>query len=132
MSADPDEDGVLLAQFDKIFDAPPLNPAVDDLVAMDVIADLAEISQPLPLSLITSAEIENLFTTSNILKSHNINFELIGEQIWNLSIDSHQYKFTFDPAISEAQGIRLISYGEPFSVGVAAPRGNRLISIAAV
>jgi hypothetical protein len=113
MSADPEEEGVLLAEFDKIFDAPPLRPAVDDLVAMDVVADLAEISQPLPPSPITSAEIEQLFTTSNILKSHQIDFELISQKVWNLSIDRQKYPVTFDPATSEAQGIRLMSYGEP-------------------
>jgi hypothetical protein len=107
---------------------------------MDVVADLAEISQPLPQSPITSAEIEELFTTSNILKSHNINFELISEGVWHLSIlsqrgfanNQQQYKVTFDPAIAEASGIRLMSYGEPLFVGIAAPRGNRLLSIAAV
>jgi hypothetical protein len=31
MSADPAEEGVLLAEFDEIFDAPPLRPAVDDV-----------------------------------------------------------------------------------------------------
>jgi hypothetical protein len=113
MSADPAEEGVLLAEFDKIFDAPPLRPAVDDLVAMDVVADLAEISQPLPTSPITSAQIEHLFITSSILKSHEINFELISEGVWSLSIDRQQYKVTFDLAIAEAQGIRLMSYGEP-------------------
>jgi hypothetical protein len=63
MSADPAEEGVLLAEFDNIFDAPPLRPAVDDLVAMDVVADLAEISQPLPTSPITSAESEFDYAT---------------------------------------------------------------------
>jgi hypothetical protein len=124
MSADPDEEGALLAEFDKIFDAPPLRPAVDDLVAMDVVADLAEISQPLPPSPITSLEIEQLFTTSNILKSRGINFESSGDRIWSLSIDRHNYQLTFDPATAEAQGIRLMSYGEPLF--------DRLLSISAV
>ncbi len=113
MSADPAEEGVLLAEFDKIFDAPPLRPAVDDLVAMDVAADIAEISQPLPPRPISQPEIEQLFTTSNLLKSRQINFESIGEQIWNLSIDRKQYTVTFDPTTAEREGIRLISYGEP-------------------
>jgi hypothetical protein len=119
MSADPAEEGVLLAEFDRIFDAPPLRPAVDDLVAMDVVADLAEISQPLPPSPITSAQIEQLFTTSNILKSRQIDFELISEGVWSLSIDKKQHKVTFDPAIAEAQGIRIMSYGEPLFVAIA-------------
>ena len=113
MSADPDEEGVLLSEFDKIFDAPSLRPAVDDLVAMDVVADLTEISQPLPSSPITLVQIEELFITSNILKSHKIDFELISEKVWNLSVDRQQYQVTFDPATAEAQGIRLMSYGEP-------------------
>jgi SNF2 family DNA or RNA helicase len=133
MSADPAEEGVLLAEFDRIFDAPPLRPAVDDLVAMDVVADLAEIAQPLPPSPITSSEIERLFTTSNILKSQQINFELVREKVWSLSIDRQQYQeVTFDPATAEAQGIRLMSYGEPLFVDIAAPRGNRLLSFTTI
>jgi hypothetical protein len=86
---------------------------------MDVVADLAEISQLLPPSPITSVEIEELFTTSNILKSHQINFELISGRVWNLSIDKQKYKVTFDPGTAEAQEIRLMSYGEPLFVGIA-------------
>jgi ERCC4-related helicase len=113
MSADPEEEHVLLSEFDKIFDAPPLRPVIDDLVAMDVAADLAEISQPFSPTPITLTQIEELFTTSTILQSHQINFESVGEKIWNLSIDQKKYKVTFDPAISEARGIKLIIYGEP-------------------
>ena len=124
MSADSDEEGVLLSEFGKIFDAPSLLPAVDDLVAMDVVADLAEISQPLPHSPITSLEIEQLFTISSILKSHEINFESIGARIWSRSIDRRNYQVTFNPATAEAQGIRLMSYCEPLF--------DRLLSISAV
>lgn len=121
MSADPAEEGVLLAEFDKIFDAPPLRPAVDDLVAMDVAADIAEISQTLPPSPISQSEIEQLFTTSNLLKSRQINFESVGEQIWSRSIDRKQYTVTFDPTTAEREGIRLISYGEPLFVRWSCP-----------
>ena len=100
--------------FSPKWDTPPsLRPAVDDLVAMDVVADVTEISQPLPSSPITLVQIEELFITSNILKSHKIDFELISEKVWNLSVDRQQYQVTFDPATAEAQGIRLMSYGEP-------------------
>jgi ERCC4-related helicase len=113
MSADPEEEGVLLAEFDKIFDAPPLRPAVDDLVAMDVIADLAEISQPLPFTPITLNQIEALFTASIILKNNQISFILIGEKVWSLLFDKKQYKITFDPATSDIKGIKLLGYGDP-------------------
>ncbi|MBE9094199.1 hypothetical protein [Tychonema sp. LEGE 07203] len=40
MSADSEEEGVLLGEFDRILDAPPLRPALDEMVAMDVESDL--------------------------------------------------------------------------------------------
>jgi hypothetical protein len=35
MSADPEE-GVLLAEFEEVLDTPPLRPALEDMVAIDV------------------------------------------------------------------------------------------------
>jgi hypothetical protein len=39
MSADPEEEGVLLAEFEQVLDTPPLHPSLEEMVAMDVKAD---------------------------------------------------------------------------------------------
>ncbi|PSB09808.1 helicase [Pleurocapsa sp. CCALA 161] len=86
MSADPEEEGVLLAEFEQVLDTPPLHPGLEEMVsqrvaevpsviatgepvrvAMDVKADLKEIRKPLVPSPITSEQIEALFTNSQIL-----------------------------------------------------------------
>lgn len=47
-SADPQEEDVLLAQFERVLEMPPLRPSLDEMVAMDVVADLAELEKPIP------------------------------------------------------------------------------------
>ena len=47
MSVDPEED-VLLSEFEAVLDAPPIRPALEDMVKMDVEADLKEIRKLLP------------------------------------------------------------------------------------
>jgi len=47
MSADPEEEDVLLSEFDHVISAPPQRPALDDMVKRDVEADLQEIRRPL-------------------------------------------------------------------------------------
>jgi len=60
MSADPQEEDVLLSEFDHEIAAPPLRPALDEMVALDVEADLAEINQPLPRSPLSAETVEEL------------------------------------------------------------------------
>ena len=62
MSVDPEEEDVLLSEFEAVLDAPPVRPALEDMVKMDVEADLKEIRKPLPPAPITAAEIQSLFT----------------------------------------------------------------------
>jgi ERCC4-related helicase len=69
MAADPEEEGVLLAEFDESLGRASDRPMLDDMVAEDVEADLSEIRQPLPMTPITLEEVERLFTTSELLKS---------------------------------------------------------------
>jgi SNF2 family DNA or RNA helicase len=70
MSADPEEEGVLLAEFEQVLDTPALRPGLEEMSAMDVQADLKEIRKPLVSSPITPEQIEALFTNSQILLSN--------------------------------------------------------------
>ena len=99
MSADPEEEGVLLAEFEQVLDTPPLRPGLEEMVsqcvvevssikatgepvrvAMDVKADLKEIRKPLVPSPVTSEQIEALFTGSQILPAQNIFFGFKGDR----------------------------------------------------
>lgn len=40
ISADPEEEDVLLSQFEKVLDSPPMRLAIEDMVATDIEADL--------------------------------------------------------------------------------------------
>ncbi|WP_228024928.1 hypothetical protein [cf. Phormidesmis sp. LEGE 11477] len=62
MSVDPEEEDVLLSEFEAVLDAPAIRPALEDMVKMDVEADLKEIRKPLPAAPVTAAEIRELFT----------------------------------------------------------------------
>ncbi|MGF1499134.1 MAG: DEAD/DEAH box helicase [Elainellaceae cyanobacterium] len=114
MSADPQEEDVLLANFDHVLDTPPLRPALDDMVAMDVQADLEELRQPLPPTLFTPTFLEKLFTSSALLKGMGFIFEPQGNQVWRLTSNSTEYWVTFYPDQFDAElSLRLMSVGEP-------------------
>lgn len=114
MSADPEEEGVLLAEFEKVLDTPPLRPGLEEMVAMDVQADLKEIQKPLISSPITSEQIERLFTTSQMLVTSQIFFESKGDRIWELTYKGKMYLVTFYPEVfDEKSSLRLMSIGEP-------------------
>jgi len=114
MSADPEEEGVLLAEFDRILDTPPLRPDLDEMVAMDVESDLQEIRQPLPLTSVSPETIENLFVNSLILKQLGATFERSGDRTWHLNYKSRDYLLTFYPDLFEENAsFQLISFGNP-------------------
>ena len=96
MSADPQEEDVLLSEFEHDLDTPPLRPDLDEMVAMDVEADLAELRKPLPQSPLSSEEIEQLFTTSVRLRAIGALFEKAEAQ-WNLTYRNLIYTVTFYP-----------------------------------
>ena len=50
MSVDELEENVVLSEFDRALETPPLRPAVDDMVKRDVEAELEEIRRALPPS----------------------------------------------------------------------------------
>ena len=114
MSADPEEEGVLLAEFDQVLDTPPLRPNLEEMVAMDIEADLKEIRQPLSSSPINQKTIEELFTNSQILATNNVFFEFVGDRIWQLNYKDKIYAVTFYPEVfDEKASLRLMTFGDP-------------------
>ncbi|MEG4534814.1 SNF2-related protein [Microcoleus sp. D2_18a_D3] len=114
MSADPEEEGVLLGEFDRILDAPPRGPALDEMVAMDVESDLQEIRQPLPPTSLFPETIENLFVNSLILKQIGAIFDRSENRTWHLNYKSRDYAVTFYPDIfDENASLQLMSFGNP-------------------
>ncbi|MEG4418690.1 SNF2-related protein [Microcoleus sp. LAD1_D5] len=114
MSADPEEEGVLLGEFDRILDAPPLRPVLDEMVAMDVESDLQEIRQPLPPTSLFPETIENLFVNSLILKQIGAIFDRSENRTWHLNYKTRDYAVTFYPDIfDENASLQLMSFGNP-------------------
>ncbi|MBD2309386.1 hypothetical protein H6G17_28440 [Chroococcidiopsis sp. FACHB-1243] len=115
MSADPQEEDVLLSQFERVLDAPPVRPALDEMVSiMDVEADLAESSAGFLSSPIQLQEIKQLLTTSVVLKSRGYVFERSAERIWLLTFEAKKYMVTFYPEIfDETPSLRLMNFGDP-------------------
>jgi len=116
-SADPQEEDVLLAQFERVLEMPPLRPSLDEMVAMDVAADLAELEKPIPQTNLTPEAIEHLFTTAKILKSLGIHFQATTKpKIWEL-IQEHDNstrikRVTFDPAtFDQHPSLQLMTWG---------------------
>jgi len=119
MSADPEEEDVLLSEFDHALDTPPLRPALDEMVAMDVEADLAELQQPIAPAPVFAEDIEKLFITSALLKACGATFEPEGNGIWSLMYRSQAYRVTFTPTVfDEHPSLRLMTFGEPLFEGL--------------
>ena len=114
MSADSEEEGVLLAEFEQVLDTPPLRPSLEEMTAMDVQTDLIEIRKPLASSPIALEQIELLFTDSHILRAENVSFESKGDRIWELTYKDKTYFVTFYPDIfNEKSSLRLMNFGDP-------------------
>ena len=113
-SVDPEEEDVLLSDFDQVLDTPPLRPALDEMVKMDVEADFADIHAVRSASPLTISEIENQLTTSKILQNSGINFAPLQDQIWQISLQGKNYEVTFHPEIfDERSSLHLMAYGDP-------------------
>ena len=114
MSADPEEEGVLLAEFEQVLDTPPLRPGLEEISAMDVQADLKEIRKPLVSSPVTPEQIEALFTNSQMSIAENIFFESRDNRVWELTYKNKAYSVTFYPEVfDENPSLRLMSFGDP-------------------
>ncbi|HEY9863006.1 MAG TPA: helicase-related protein [Candidatus Obscuribacterales bacterium] len=114
MSADPEEEGVLLADFEQVLETPPLRPSLDEMVAMDVEADLLEIRQPLPSTPLTAESLEELLTRSQILNRLGFYFEKREPKIWQLTFKNQTYSVTFYPEIfDEHPSLQFMNFGNP-------------------
>ena len=116
MSADPEEEDVLMSEFDSVLNTPPLplRPAMEEMVTMDVKADLAEIRPPLPPSPITTETIEQLFTTSALLKACGVVFKPNENYTYQLTHQEQGYAVTFKPEVfDQMPSTRLMSFGDP-------------------
>lgn len=114
MSADPEEEDVLMSQFDSVLDSPPPRLAIEEMVAMDLEADLAEIQKPIASAPFTPETIEQLFTYSAILKANGVQFERRSERTWQLNYKGQNYTVTFYPNVfDEMPSLRLMNFGDP-------------------
>lgn len=114
MSADPEEEDVLMSQFDSVLDSPPPRLAIEEMVAMDLEADLVEIQKPITSTPFTPETIEQLFTDSAILKASGVQFERRSEGTWQLNYKGQNYMVTFYPNIfDEMSSLRLMNFGDP-------------------
>lgn len=125
MSVDPEEEDVLLSEFDQVLATPPLRPALDDMVKRDVEADLQEIQRPLPPSPVSLAAIEQLFTQSELLQSKGIHLTTTRIGVCNLHYNQQNYAVTFRPkTFEEHSSLRLMVWGDPlFEALVAEGQG---------
>lgn len=114
MAADPEEEGVLLKELDKIINTPPLRPDFETMVAMNVESDLKEIREPFHNTKITPEMTEKILTQSQFLKNKKIEFIEQNNQIWLVKYQNKDYQITFYPEIFEQfPSLRLMTYGEP-------------------
>ncbi|WZI66981.1 MAG: helicase-related protein [Gloeotrichia echinulata CP02] len=114
MSADPEEEDVLMSEFDSVLDSPPPRLAIEEMVAMDLDADLAEIQKPISAAPFTPETIEQLFTSSALLKANGVQFERRTEGTWQLTYKRQNYTVTFYPNVfDETPSLRLMNFGDP-------------------
>lgn len=114
MSADPEEEDVLMSEFEQVLSMPPLRLALEEMVAMDVEADLEDIRKPISPTPVTPEAIEQLFTASTILRSCGALFERKSDRTWQLTYKGRNYRVTFYPEVfDEMPSLRLMSFGEP-------------------
>ncbi|NJK39766.1 MAG: DEAD/DEAH box helicase family protein [Oscillatoriales cyanobacterium SM2_3_0] len=114
MSADSDEENVLMSDFDTTLETPTLRPGLEEMTVMDVEADLLEIRQLLPTAPIRSDEIKQLFTQSKLLKQNGVQFKCLGAEVWQLTYKGRIHNVTFDPEQFDQQpSLRFMSFGDP-------------------
>lgn len=113
MSADPEEEDVLMSEFDSVIDTPASQLAIEEMIVMDMDADLAEIQKPIAPSPFTPQNIEQLFTTSVTLKNCNVIFTPNQQKTWQLTYQGNTYNITFYPQnFDETPSLRLMNFGD--------------------
>jgi ERCC4-related helicase len=114
MAADPEEEGVLLSELEGAIAVPLVRPNLEAMVGINVASDLAYIRQPITPSPVTLQQTEEIFTTSQILKSKGVEFVAQGDRIWQVKQGAKTSQVTFYPDVfDESPSLRLMSYGEP-------------------
>ncbi|MFO7033050.1 helicase [Limnospira fusiformis CCALA 023] len=116
MSADPEEEDVLMASFEDGFLTDSLNPSLDEMVKIDVEADLAQLRHSLPRSPLTWEALETLFSHSQILRAAGFHFQKEGDRLWTLfsGENGDRHRVTFSPQVFEADpDLPLITWGDP-------------------
>ncbi len=114
MSVDLQEEDILMSEFGQVLCTPPLRPALEEMVAMDVEADLEDIRKPIPSMPVTPKMIEQLFTTSAILRSCGALLESKNSHTCQLTYKRRNYGVTFYPEVfDEMPSLRLMSFGGP-------------------
>jgi SNF2 family DNA or RNA helicase len=125
MSADPEEEDVLMSEFDSVLDAPPLRLALEDMISMDLDADITEMQKPIHPAPFTPESIERLFTNSALLGLHGLRFQKIKERIWEFFYKGQNYTITFYPDVfDEMPSLRLMSFGDPLFEEILMMRVN--------
>ena len=119
MSADPQEEDVLFANFDHDLADPPLKVTLESMLQIDVDADIASLRQPQPPSLINQAEMERWLTTSPTLLQRGIQWQKVSEGLWQLinhpsNPNPISETVTFNPQrFEENPSSRLLAIGDP-------------------
>lgn len=114
MSADPEEEDVLLSEFEQVLAAPPLRPALDDMIKRDVEADLQDIRRPLSPSQISPETVEGALTQAHTLRAKGVRFSQIKPNIWELFYRQKNYAVTFRPEVFEENpSLRLMTWADP-------------------
>ncbi|MTF40390.1 SNF2-related protein [Cyanobacterium aponinum] len=114
MAADPEEEGVLLSELEELLDNPPIRPDFNQIVAMNVDADLKLVKQKIPPNPLPPEKVEQIFTQSRWLQSQGIIFEAQENKKWLLRWQKLIYHVTFYPDVYEEYlSIKLMSLGEP-------------------
>ena len=114
MSVDPEEEDVLLSEFEEVLDTSPLRPALDEMVKTDVEADLQEIRKPVSPAPVTPESIQSLLTQSKHLQAKRIHFDPLEDDTWQLEFCRSYYQVTFSPALFDKNtNLRLMSWGNP-------------------
>ena len=130
MSADPEEEDVLLSEFETVLDTPPLRPDLDQMLAMDVQADLEMIGQPMVPAPTSPDAIEELFTQSMILQSQNVVFTKITTDLWKLNLQGIEYSITFSlDKFEENPNLRLILPGDPIFEQICVIANSKVLTI---
>ena len=116
----------MLSEFEAILETPPLRPDLDEMMAMDIQADLELIRQPIAPAAFSPTSIETLFTHSILLRQQGITFTSINPGVWQLQYpDREQLRslqklhipeqlITFDPqCYEERPSLCLLLPGQP-------------------